>query len=201
MWDWIGTQAPALNAVLNALMLVIWLAYLQLFFTSFRRANRTVVHIGMASENGEDARCLVTNMGSDVAYILAVLIELDFGDERRSATVTDRVEDDDPVGGDFRDKTNQGPLRGGEAIDIGSLRRIVKRAAHQMDEDMSLDRCEAVDITVVVAAQQAHKLSGGRKRYEISREAGRMRFRPSSVLTAQVGSRRQQRELLQRVNG
>ncbi|NVK60098.1 MAG: hypothetical protein HWE37_08515, partial [Rhodobacteraceae bacterium] len=62
MWDWIGSNAPALNVGLNAAMLLIWLAYLQLFFVSFRRSNRTVIHIGMASESGEDARCLVTNM-------------------------------------------------------------------------------------------------------------------------------------------
>ena len=104
MWDWIGSNASALNVGLNAAMLLIWLAYLQLFFVSFRRSNRTVIHIGMASESGEDARCLVTNMGSDTAYVLAVMVGLDDGDRTRLAPVTDRVEDEDPIGGDFRDK-------------------------------------------------------------------------------------------------
>ncbi|MBN8186181.1 hypothetical protein JF540_05725 [Salipiger thiooxidans] len=200
MWDWIGSNASALNVGLNAAMLLIWLAYLQLFFVSFRRSNRTVIHIGMASESGEDARCLVTNMGSDTAYVLAVMVGLDDGDRTRLAPVTDRVEDEDPVGGDFRDKTNQGPLRGGEALDIGSLRNIVSRAAHQIEEDISLDDCRAVEITVVVAAQQAHRLAGGRKRYEIDCSGGRMRFRPENVLTDQIRTRRDRQALLSRMN-
>ena len=118
MWDWITQNSGALSAVLNAAMLVVWIAYLQLFFVSFRRSNRTVIHIGMAGERNGDARCLVTNMGSDTAYVLAVKIDLDFGEETRSALVTDRIEDDDPLGGDFREKTNQGPLGGGEVLDI-----------------------------------------------------------------------------------
>ncbi|MBY6004720.1 hypothetical protein KUV62_12420 [Salipiger bermudensis] len=196
MWGWITQNSGALSAVLNAAMLVIWIAYLQLFFVSFRRSNRTVIHIGMAAAQGGDARCLVTNMGSDTAYVLAVKIDLDFGEESRSALVTDRVEDDDPLGGDFRDMTSEGPLAGGEALDIGSLRRIVERAARRTGEELTLEQCRAVTITVMVASQQAHRLSGGYKRYEIEGGEGEdLRFRPSDVLTRQIRRRSQRRAL------
>ena len=201
MWDLITQNSGALSAVLNAAMLVVWIAYLQLFFVSFRRSNRTVIHIGMAGERNGDARCLVTNMGSDTAYVLAVKIDLDFGEETRSALVTDRIEDDDPLGGDFREKTNQGPLGGGEVLDIGSLGRIVKRAAHRTGEELSLDNCRAVTLTVMVASQQAHRMSGGYKRYEIeSGDEGGMCFRSEDVLTRQIRGRRQRRELRNLIN-
>ncbi|WP_335946376.1 MULTISPECIES: hypothetical protein [Salipiger] len=201
MWDWITQNSGALSAVLNAAMLVVWIAYLQLFFVSFRRSNRTVIHIGLAAARDGDGRCLVTNMGSDTAYVLAVKIDLDFGEESRSAMVTDRVEDDDPLGGDFREKTNEGPLGGGEALDIGSLRRIVQRAAHRTGEELSLEQCRAVTLTVMVASQQAHRMSGGYKRYEIERgDDGEMRFRPSDVLTRQIRGRSQRRELRDMLN-
>lgn len=201
MWDWIGSNAQALNAVLNALMLVVWLAYLQLFLVSFRRSSRAVIHIGMAAESGGDARCIVTNMGSDTAYILAIKVDLDCGERQWGALVTDRVEDGDPLGGNFREKTSQGPLGGGEAIDIGSLRNIVRRAAFQTGEEMALEQCRAVEITVVVAAQQAHRLMGGSKRYEIEHGERGMRFRPSDVLTRQITRRRRRKELYRLLNG
>ncbi|WP_425098386.1 hypothetical protein [Tropicibacter sp. S64] len=197
MLIWLQTYAPALNVGLNALMLVVWLAYLHLFYSSFRRANRAVIHIGMAAQQGQDARCLVTNMGSDTVYVLAIKVDLVCGDRTVSALVTDRLEKDEVLGGDFRERTNQGPLAGGEALDIGSFRNILKRVSHQQEGVPDIETCEALEITVVVAAQQANRLMGGTKRYELTRLGMGIQFHPAEVLTRQITSRRRRAELHQ----
>ncbi|AUC55207.1 hypothetical protein CDO87_19465 [Sagittula sp. P11] len=195
MWTWILDNAAALSVALNTAMLLVWLAYLQLFLTSIRRSNRAVIHIDMAAGQNEDARCIVTNMGADTVYILGVKVDLDCDGDAREALVTDVLEEDGPLGGDFRERTNQGPLAGGEAMDIGSFHNIVDRAAMRMGEDISLTTCHSVEITVVVAAQQAHRLLGGHKRYDITRENGALRFRSEDILTRQITSGRRRRQL------
>ena len=202
MWDWIGDNVTELNLVFNAAMLLVWMAYLQTFLESFRRSNRAVIHIDIAAQRDEEARCLVANMGSEAVYLLGVKVQIDCEDGAFEALVTDRIEDDGPLGGDFRAKTNQGPLAGGEVLDIGSFSNIVSRASRQMDGEIALENCRSIEITVVVAAQQAHRLMGGYKRFEIKRgPTGGLRFQSDDVLTRQIKSRRKRRMLTRDMAG
>lgn len=196
MWDWIGNNVTELNLVFNGAMLLVWMAYLQLFLQSFRRSNRAVIHIDMAVKQDLEARCLVANMGSDAVYLLAVKVGLDCRKDVLEALVTDKLEDDGPLGGDFRHKTTQGPLRGGEVVDIGSFRNIVERAAHRLGKHIELESCRSVEITVVVAAQQAHRLMGGYKRFDIHRsDDDVVHLRSPDVLTRQIVGWRRRRSL------
>lgn len=191
MIDWMQEHSGALNVTLNAAMLMVWLAYLHLFLTSFRRSNRAVIHIARATDTDGEARCLVTNMGSDMVYILGIKIDVHAGDKRFATLVTDRVHEDDPLGGQMRDRTNQGPLNGGEVLDIGSFRRICARAIE--GEDAS--EADAVEITVIVAAQQAKRLMGGYKRFDIQRANGSVSYHSEGVLTRQITSASRRRDL------
>ncbi|EPX82362.1 hypothetical protein [Salipiger mucosus] len=195
MWSWMQDNTALLNALSSIAMLVIWLAYLQLFLTSFLRSNRAVVHIGMATEGHNDGRCLVSNMSADSLYILGIMVELECKGEVYRSLVTDRIEADEPLGGDFRERTNQGPLKGGEAVDIGSFRNIGERVARNTQRDIRLDDCDWIEFTVMVAAQQAHKIYGGKKRYEIEGEAGSLSFRSADILTSQIRSFTERRRL------
>ncbi len=193
MIDWLQDHSGGLNVVLNGAMLLVWLAYLHLFLTSFRRANRAVVHIASATDTDGEARCLVTNMGSDMVYILGIKVDVRAGEERFATLVTDRVHEDDPLGGEMRDRTNQGPLSGGEVLDIGAFRRICERAM----EDAAGRVPDSVEITVIVAAQQAKRLMGGYKRFEVREEGGTVSYRSEDVLTRQITSARRRRDLEQ----
>lgn len=193
MIDWLQDHSGGLNVVLNGAMLLVWLAYLHLFLTSFRRANRAVVHIARAVDTDGEARCLVTNMGSDMVYILGIKVDVRAGEERFATLVTDRVHEDDPLGGEMRDRTNQGPLCGGEVLDIGAFRRICERAM----EDAAAPVPDSVEITVIVAAQQAKRLMGGYKRFEVRDEGGTIGYRSEDVLTRQITSARRRRHLEQ----
>lgn len=196
MWNWLASNSATVNVVLNAAMLIVWFTYLQLIYAGFRRSNRAVIHIDMAAGANEEARCIVTNMGADTVYILGVKVELACEGGQREALVTDRMEYDGPLGGNFREKTAKGPLMGGEAVDLGSFSNILERAARQKGEDITVETCNSVEITVVVAAQQAHRLMGGYKRYDISRDGETMKFHSSDVLTPQITGWLRRRRLL-----
>ncbi|WP_121629651.1 hypothetical protein [Tropicibacter alexandrii] len=195
MWDWLQQNGPALNVMLNAVMLLVWGAYLQLFWMSFQRANRAVIHISRAAEDGRDARLIVSNMGSEAVYILAMQVRLTCGDRQMAASVTDKVERSPVDDEDFRDRTLQGPLAGGDAVDVGGFRTVLQRAEHCLGEGVELEDCSEVEVTVIVAAQQAHKLLGGYKRYRIHGSEGNLTFDSEDVLTRQIRSWRHRRQL------
>jgi hypothetical protein len=192
--EWMHAHSAALNVVLNGAMLLVWMAYLHLFLTSFMRSNRAVIHIARATDTSGEARCLVTNMGSDMVYILGIKVEVVDGEDRKVALVADRVHEEDPLGGETRHRTNQGPLRGGEVLDIGAFARICARATGAGPEDTG-PAGDSVEITVIVAAHQAKRLMGGYKKFQIHDEEGTVTFRSEDVLTRQITSGRRRRNL------
>lgn len=192
--EWLATHSAGLNVAMNGAMLLVWMAYLHLFLTSFRRANRAVIHIARATDTDGEARCLVTNMGSDTVYILGIKVDVHHGEERSATLVTDRVDEKDPLGGEMHHRTNQGPLCGGEVLDIGAFHRICARATGADPEEGTAPG-ESVEITVIVAAHQAKRLMGGYKRFDITEEEGVVTYRSEDVLTRQITSPFRRRDL------
>ncbi|MFW2587254.1 hypothetical protein [Sagittula sp. SSi028] len=201
MWEWMTNNKDAINLGVNVAMLVVWIAYLQVFWIGFRRQNRAVVHISTIRESDGTRRCLVSNMGADLIYILGVKVDVWCGDRRMSAVILDRTEEDEEVpDGDIHARTHQGPLRGGEVKQIGRLTTLCRHALTAEGEGTSLENCERVEITVVVAARQAHLLMGGHKTYDITHpEQGSTQFAPAQVLTHQLTSRRRRKEFTELV--
>ncbi|WP_420325435.1 hypothetical protein [Mameliella sp.] len=199
MWNWLASNSAMVNVVLNSAMLVVWITYLQLIYVSFRRSTRAVIHIDMAAGADQQARCIVTNMGADTVYILGIKVDLSCEGGYREALVTDHLEQENALGGDFRERTAKGPLAGGEAVDLGTFANILKRAAQQKGESITAETCHSIEITVVVAAQQAHRLMGGYKRFDVLREGDSLRFRSPDVLTRQVTGWLRRKRLLNEI--
>ncbi|MFP4520260.1 MAG: hypothetical protein ACLFQ5_12495 [Oceanicaulis sp.] len=194
MWSWITEHSGALTVFANWVMAGIWLACLQIVLASFQRSDRAVVQVGMADDGEGDARCIVSNMGSDTVHVIAVLVDLER--ETFTAMVTDRKKREPSEAGDFRDRTNQGPLGGGEAADIGALRSLARR------EEVTLEECSAVTVTGAMAAQQAQKLHGGFKRLAIKRgEDGDLCFSSPDLLTRQIKKRKRRNRLHALITG
>lgn len=62
MMNWVAQHSSALQVLLNGLMVLIWILYLQIFLTSFRRQRRSDVLITVGAGVGLAARCFVTNL-------------------------------------------------------------------------------------------------------------------------------------------
>ena len=76
MIEWMSNHAQLLGVAVSAVTAVIWVIYLQLLVSSMRRQRRTNVEITRAGEPGEDAKCLVSNMGAEPVYIKSVIVDV-----------------------------------------------------------------------------------------------------------------------------
>ena len=123
MMSWITAHSSGLQVILNGAMVLIWVLYLQIFLTSFRRQHRSDILITLGAGVGLKARCFVTNLGLEAIYILDVLVEIETDEGKLRAIITDRTELSDDELNNPAEATNQGPLKSGDFIDIGSSRR------------------------------------------------------------------------------
>jgi hypothetical protein len=178
-----------LNLVANLAMMVVWIAYLNLFLISFHRQNRSVLHISSAASQDSRARCILTNMGSQHIYLLAVIVDIETDDGFSRAHVTDLVEKPVEDMQNLLDRTLQGPMEPGEIRDVGSFAELADRAATQLGEDFDATRTHSMTVTAVAAANQAKELVGGYKRFAVKdhHDGEVTRFHETSTLTPQYG--------------
>jgi hypothetical protein len=197
MLDFIGEHSDVINAISNAAIVLIWMVYLQLFLITFRRQNRTSIHIDRGVSMDEHARCIVTNMGQEPVYLLAVVV--DFGGAAGSsrAVVTDRDEMAEQEVAAQLDRTNQGPMAQGEARDIGSLADLMQRARHRLSADLPRTEIDSMCVSVVAISNQGEHLVAAQKEFDADhRMDGTTIFVPATALTRQIRSRWKRRRLL-----
>lgn len=120
MLDWLRENAELLSALGSIGMLVIWLAYLQLFYVSLRNQRRPKLLIHQAGGLGLDDRCIVANMSPATVYVAAVLVDVQSGDERITFMPKTPKAKDDTLDHPL-ELTRQGPLRSGSYLDLGTF--------------------------------------------------------------------------------
>ena len=203
MLGWITQYSDVLQVVLNAVMVVIWMIYLQIFLVSYRRQRRADILINLGSGAGRRARFFVSNLSLEPVYLLDVLVELTTQDGAREADITDRAETSGAQLNSPTEATNQGPLKSGEFIDIGNLDDLLKRASPQL-KDVDLDLTTAFAITVVVHTASTPDIVGARRCFRISRDGREVTLLPTQVAATQIrslwGRRHLRRKLRRRLS-
>jgi hypothetical protein len=198
MLEWIGARSDVIDTAANVAIVVIWVVYLQVFLVTFRRQRRTSIHIDRGVASDEHARCIVTNMGQEPVYLLAVVVDFGGDGHRQRAVVTDRDELAEKEVSVQLDRTNQGPLAQGEARDVGSLADLMQRARGRLDADIPQAEIERMCVSAVAISNQGEQLVAARKDFEAEhRQDGRVLFTPATVLTRQIRSRWKRRDLLE----
>ncbi|GAA5078513.1 hypothetical protein GCM10023209_29700 [Roseibacterium beibuensis] len=196
MTDFIAQHAQVISPLANLAMVAIWLIYLQVFLTTYRRQRRSSIHIDRGAAKGENARCLVTNMGQEPIYLLAVVVDFGQRDSTSRAVVTDRDELNDEAVTSPLERTTQGPLGQGEVRDLGSLADLMNRARARLNVEIERDALRSMWVTVVAISDQGTHLVAASKCFEAKHfESGAPIFVPQTILTKQIRSRWQRRTL------
>lgn len=186
MLGFLVDHIDVVNAVLNALMVLIWTAYLHIFLINHLRQSSTVIHIDIGAAKGVQSRCLVTNLSSNPIYVQGLVADLVHNGHSCRTIVTDRNE----IGeGDVEDplaRTNRGTLQPGETVDIGSLSNLVDRARISLAEEWTADQIDSVTITVVAILGQVDRIVGASKSFIADHNAKRITFSPEKLLTHQM---------------
>lgn len=184
--------APLVSAIMAGTTALIWIVYLNVFLSSYRRQRRPSILITSGAGRGMRAHCFVTNLGLEPIFLLDIILDLTQPDGTRiRAVIPERnerwVNDDQPDIDDARGGTNVGPLRSGEEIDIGRFSTMIERACMenpQVREDMPL---ACVEVTVVAITAAGARLCGASRRYRVDRdEQGDPRLRPTTIKARQL---------------
>jgi len=198
MLDWIDGNSEIINAIVNLCMLFVWVAYLQVFISSFKRQRRANILINIGSGRGLDNRCLVSNMSAEAIYIHSIIIEEERGGVTHRAAVTEL---DDVEGWERASDINlwsrQGPLKPGEIRDMGSFASMLDHALSMRVKKETEGTTTAEALSVIVFANYASEdlMVGARRRFHMLADDGTVRLRPETVGTIQIRSRRERREI------
>lgn len=202
MLDWISRHNQAIGAFLNLGMLVVWIVYLQVFVSNYRRQTRVHILINRGSGSGLDARCLVSNMSSEAIYIQSIIVDLETPDAHWSCPVTelDDIEEwEKPTDLDLW--TRQGPLGAGCVRDMGAFRAMLDHALmtwSQSGNDVGAgirEQLVAFDLKIVAVYGSEDLPVGAKRRFAIFRNKGDVRIRPQTIEAQQIRSAPERRKI------
>jgi hypothetical protein len=197
--DWIRENSDVLQLCLAMLSAAVWLAYLQLLYLGFVRQRQAVIMIHYGAAEDDRARLTVSNMGAEPIYVIAILARITVAGETYDASVIDREELS------FEDldlpikRTNQGPLKSGEYVDVGSFRDLVWRARQRLGLEGE-DPVQHIEITVGAASGHASQLVVAKRSFRRQEDGGRVVFVPASILTRQIRSNWRRRKVLKELH-
>lgn len=192
---WLNDHAQLISALTNIGMLLVWVVYLQVFVSSYRRQLRATVLINRGPGEGLDARCFLCNMSSGPVYVQSVMLTLEMAERSIMQAATDMMGQPDQTVFKPLERTRQGPLGAGAIRDIGSFGELLKHAA----TDAGINTSEVQRLTIeIVGNYAAEDLPMGAKRsFVISRHKEKIRVRGAELQTEQVRGRGKRRQLIE----
>lgn len=194
--EWIRANHDVLLVLVNAFYALIWLAYLQLFLMSFLRQRQSVILIHRGASDDDRGRCMITNMGSEPIYVLAILAKIKVGGESFRAAVTDREELNLDSMESPLQRTTQGPLKSGEFLDAGSFRNLAQRALWRNGRDEDPSEVDEIEVTVAAAAAHASHIAAATRTFCRIEEDRGFRVVPQTMTTRQVRRRWQRKRIV-----
>lgn len=201
MLDWLKDNHQIVSLLISFGMLIVWIVYLQLFLASYRRQTRPKILINIGAGRTLDARCLVSNMGSNVIYVESLIASLEIGDERLVCSITDDKElTRGQASSEAREATFQGPLMPGSMMDVGSFRNLISRVATRLDRPAVADKdlpegLKALEIEAIADFGPDDLLVGARRRFELVKRSGSWFVKTDTLSTEQIRSRSERRRI------
>jgi len=194
--EWIAQHGETISAITGVGTLIVWIIYLQVFVTSYRRQLRATMLITRGPGLGLEARCFLSNMSSGPIYVATIQVELEYAEGSVVCPVTDVV-DLDAAGGQ-QSQTRQGPLRDGETRDIGSFEQLLRHSgeAPAAAPHLALGELRSITVEVVGLYGSEDLPIGARRCFLLLAQDGNMVVRGSELRTRQIRSAAGRRRLL-----
>ena len=206
MIDWISEHNQVLSVLVNIGMLLVWIAYLQLFLRNYQRQTRPKILINVGAGRSIDARCLLSNMSSEAIYIESLIATLETENGTWVCPVTDAQQlaeghDDEPG---LRQMTVQGPLKQAEVMDVGSFRDLIHHVVKESECPVSAGEefpagLTALEIQAIADFGPDDLLVGAKRRFELVRKDGVWVLGKRSPHTEQIRSRSERRRIKRRL--
>ena len=197
MWEWLKDNVTLLQVLVSLTSALVWIAYLQMFAASFRRQTRSSRLITLAGGRGTTGRCIVSNMGSEPAYLMDVLAEFEADGNQTAVSVVDRLELWDKSSDVTTGVSAVGPLTSGSYVDIGSFDNLFTRARKRLGTTDATEKAETIKLIAIAATSQARDLVAAYRSFELYRPEGSdtVQLLPVEVESKQIRSRRKRKKL------
>ncbi|SFG98950.1 hypothetical protein SAMN04488020_105236 [Palleronia marisminoris] len=199
MFDFMAQHSDVISVIVNIILTIVWIVYLNLFFISHRRQKSPMILIRRGAGTGPEARLFISNMGAEPIYVSALIADCYSGDKVTTAYITqnDHISAEELSTPDAA--TNEGPLGSGDYLDAGSFDSLMKRIERHSDQPLKADEVERVTITVVASTGYSALISAASSTYTIL-QCGQTRiFHPEHVSTIQHTGRRARRRIRRRL--
>ncbi|WP_051631041.1 hypothetical protein [Afifella pfennigii] len=200
MWAWMTENSRALTVVTSTGTLLVWVVYLQLIVSGFRRQRRSTILINRGAGRGLGAHCLISNMSADAIYLTSIIATITTAERSYHRALTDLRDLDEAMQGDPRSIFKQGPLQSGEYLDIGTFGDLIRQIGEQEDGDIPsgdwTSQVRSFELTAVAVYGADDFLVGARRTFLLrADDKGRIEICPTSVGSAQIRSRRERRAI------
>lgn len=197
--EWAALNGGVLSALTGVGTLIVWLIYLQIFASSYRRQLRATLLITRGAGQNDGTHCFVSNMSANPVYIQSVLVTL----ETDSFSITSAATDIDDIAEQentpSRDRTRQGPLHPGEMKDIGTFRSLMAPGIRR--EKIKHNSIRALWIEVLAIYGSEDLPVGARRRFILAASNSGTVFQGETIRTQQIrtrhGRKRLERDLKQ----
>lgn len=185
-----------LSPISTAVMAIIWIIYLQLFFVQYRRNSRPYLVFHHAQNDNPDALCLLVNMGELPVHVQTVQAVVYFRDaEPLTTTVTDfqRINTEEQ---NVQQSLRQGPLLSGGYLVLGSFRSILCGDQDDSQADRRMEEIEGLELRVAVIHGPSRFPVGARRSFMLEHEP-QTRIQPANIHTEQLSRKRDQETVRQ----
>ena len=197
MWEWLKDNVTLLQVLVNFTSALVWIAYLQMFAASFRRQTRSSLLVTLAGAHDTTGRCIISNMGSEPAYIVDVLAEFGTDSHQTAVSVVDRLELYERSSTEITGVSAVGPLSSGSYVDIGSFQDLFVRAHQRLDTIHATEEVQSIKLIAIAATSQARYLVAAYRGFNLYRsdETDVVGVVPVEVESKQIRSRRERKKL------
>ena len=225
MWDSIFNNPISVAGISNALMVVIWLTYLQVFLLQFRRQKRPFLVIHHAHGLSPSANCLLVNMSQETVHVQCVIARIctERGEYVRQVADFKRQRGPDEH---VEQTLREGPVQPGQYLVLGNFEQIILDDAVKANEGRDsapegpkhseasdADPAEAkeqdtapeppsdfgevtsVELCAAVVHGPSHHPVGARRRFSVASGAEGPLIRPQNIHTEQLTSLRKRRQV------
>lgn len=202
MRDWLSANSEVANVLLNVAMLLVWIAYLQVFVSSYRRQRQANILVSIGGGSALEARCLISNLSQGAIYIRSLLLDLTTAEGTSSHSVTEIENLEEwKAPTDLNLWTRQGPLDPGSVRDMGTIGALLdhairaERATAERAVPPAIDQIREVRLTVIAHYGPEDLLVAAEQSYRLTRRDGSTWLSPQTVTTRQIRSRGERKRL------
>ncbi|KAA6120991.1 hypothetical protein KZ686_24245 [Cupriavidus cauae] len=190
--QWIADHSQLISALTGVGTLLVWVIYLQVFVSSYRRQLRATLLITRGPGDGLAARCFVTNMSSGPVYVQSVIVALETPGGMVVMPATETQDAEQQAYSRPLERTRQGPLQPAAIRDIGSFEHLMSPAL----QEARPETVQAVTIVVLGVYGTEDLPIGARRRFVVTPSGARLRLHGATLDTEQIRKKSERRKLL-----